>query len=123
MNLHMMAKGAISIVNPMIEATLRKGTGYTTEDDGSRTPTFEETTGDIQVQGISNEQLYYLDQQGFEGILKAVYLYGEWSGIVKTDNDGGDILLFSGYEWLVVKVDEAWNGMWSKVIVCQQSAL
>ena len=119
MNLHNMAVGAISQVNPRVQATLRRSNGYTTAIDGERTPLFTDTVGSIQVQGIANEQLYYLDAQGFQGVLRKVYLYGNWNGIIKADRDGGDMLIFGGHSWLVVKVEETWAD-WCGVIVCQQ---
>jgi len=122
MNLHSMAVSAIATVNPLITATLRRGLGYVTAVDGSRKPTYTEVCGKIQVQGIPSDQMYYLDQQGIQGNLRTVYLYGNWHGIVKADQSGGDILIFGGYEWLIIKVNEAWPD-WSAVTVVQQDAI
>lgn len=119
MNLHGMALGAVAVVNPMIVATLRRSTGYTTGTDGTRTPNFTDTTASIQAQELSSEQLSYLDNQGIQGVLKSIYLAGDWRGIVRADQKGGDMMIFGGHNWLIVHVLESWPD-WSKVVVCQQ---
>jgi hypothetical protein len=119
MNLHGIVSGAVGIVNQFITATLKQNTGYITGTDGSRTATFSTTTASIQVQPVPSDMLSFLDNQGIQGVLRSVYLEGDWQGIIKADQTGGDILTFQGHDWMVVQNSEAWPD-WSKVIVSQQ---
>ena len=119
MNLHAIVSQAISVINPMILITLRRNAGYTTLQDGSRVPSFTDSTGKAQVQALSSKDLAFVDSQGIQGNMRAIYLYGDWHGIVKTDNQGGDILFFNNKKWLVTQVMETWPD-WCKVIVTLQ---
>ena len=122
MNLHAIASQKTAIVVPMLDITLRKNIGYVTHQDGSRQPLFNDYTGKAQIQALPTDQLTYLDSQGIQGTLKKVYLFGDWHGIDKSTQTGGDLLIFDGFEWLIVQVQEAWVG-WCSVIVTRQNAI
>ena len=122
MNLHQMASGAIGIVNPFIRVEILRSTGYATARDGSRTPNFDRLGGPAQVQDLSTDDLRLLAEAGIniQGIRKNVYLNGSWAGIVRAEQQGGDIFTFNGAQWLVTMVAEQWPD-WCKVIVTMQS--
>jgi hypothetical protein len=122
MNLHQMVAGAIGIVNPFITVEILRSTGATTNPDGSRTPIYTSVSGPAQVQDLSTDDLRLLSDAGFniQGIHKSIYLNGGWSGIVRSEQQGGDVFRFSGYDWLVTMVSEQWPD-WSKVIVTMQA--
>lgn len=126
MNLHGLVRGAINAVNPDIPACLHKATGeYETSDAGVRTPKYKTTKGKIQVQGVNGRDLERLNNLNMQGVFRTVYLYGELSGIVRSNHKGGDLIEFADVgcceqkKWLVVQVAEVWPD-WCKVIVCQQ---
>jgi len=120
MNLHAIASPAIANINPFITATLRKSTGYTTQPDGKRTPLYSVLTANIQVQAVSEDDLRFIDSQGIQGVLRNVYLNGNWQGIVQANRQGGDMMIFNKYYWKVVHVLESWPD-WTKIIVVQIS--
>jgi hypothetical protein len=122
MNLHQMASGMIAIVNPFRQVQIRRSTGYATALDGSRTPIFEVLSGPAQIQDLSTDQLSLLTDAGFniQAVRKNIYLNGHWAGVVRADQQGGDVFLFDGAEWLVTNVPEQWPD-WTKVIVTMQS--
>lgn len=125
MNLHKIVRGAITAVNLDIPATLRRSIGYTVEEDGTQVPQYEEFTGKIQVQGINPKDLVHVNNMNIQGNLRTVWLFGNWFGIVRAGEKGGDILLFPAVkggedcEWLVVIQKEVFPD-WCSVIVCQQ---
>jgi hypothetical protein len=122
MNLHQMVAGAIGMVNPFITVEILRSAGYTTNPDGSRTPTYVTLSGPAQVQDMSTDELRLLSDAGIniQGIHKAIYLNGGWAGIVRADQQGGDVFRFSGYDWLVTVVPEQWPD-WTKVMVTMQA--
>ena len=118
-----MVAGAIGVVNPFITVEILRSTGnYITAPDGSRTPTYETLSGPAQVQDLSSDDLKLLVDAGFniQGARKNVYLDGDWAGVVRADQKGGDVFLFNNREWLVTMVPEAWPD-WTKVIVTLQA--
>lgn len=127
MNLHGIVRGAITTVNPDIPATLLCSTGYTTDSSGERTPTFDTFTGDIQVQACSGKDIERTNFLNIQGVLRTVYDYGNWTGIVRVDEKGGDILQFPQVPgaaiqtWKVVIVKETWPD-WCSFIVQLQDA-
>ena len=120
MNLHGVVKSAIGVVNPFIPAILAHNAGYVTQPDLSRVAAYEYFTARIQVQAVTEDQLTFNTNQGFQGVLRSVYLDGDWSGIIKADQKGNDLLTFGGYDWMITQVLETWSD-WSHVIVAQQN--
>lgn len=124
MNLRGMANGVTRSINPNIPATLKRSAGYVTDVAGKRTPQFQELTGTIQVQPMSTGDLQHAEFLNLQGVLRAVYINGNWAGVVRGETKGGDVLIFSeageNKTWHVVSVVEAWPD-WTKVIVCLQT--
>lgn len=124
MNLRGMANGVTRSVNPNIPATLKRSAGYVTDVAGKRTPQFQELTGTIQVQPMGTGDLQHAEFLNLQGVLRAVYIHGNWAGVVRGETKGGDVLIFSeageSKTWNVVNVVEAWPD-WTKVIVCLQT--
>lgn len=126
MNLRNIANGTTRSINPNIKATLKRSAGYDTDSAGKRTPKLDTFTGDIQVQAMSTGDLRQAEYLNLQGVLRAVYINGNWAGVVRGDQKGGDLLQFPEVkggaikDWLVVNVAEAWPD-WTKVIVCLQT--
>ena len=125
MNLHGLVKGVIGAVNPEIAVTLLQNTGYTTNADGTRTPTFNRSTKFCQVQSTSGPDLQNLAALNIQGVVRVVFLDGNWHGVVKADKTGGDILKFSpaqgcsSHDWKAVAVKESWPDWTSTIMVLQ----
>jgi len=117
-----MVAGAIGVVNPFTQIQILRATSYETGRDGARTSIYEILSGPAQVQDLSTDELRLLADAGIniQGIRKAVYLNGSWSGVVRADRTGGDIFRFNDADWLVTMVTEQWPD-WCKVIVTMQS--
>jgi hypothetical protein len=124
-NLHAIVSGAIGVVNPFITATLKRSTGYTTSADGTQTPTYLTLTGLIQVQAMSGTDLKRENFLNIQGTQRNVYIKGNWTGVIRTDQKGGDVMSFGETpkcpvrDWKVLQVLETWP-QWSKVVVVMQ---
>lgn len=128
MNLHNIVRSAITSVNPDISATLLRSNGYTTDAAGKQIPAYLTFTGKIQVQGVSGKDLEHTDFLNIQGVLRTVYLRGNWAGVVRADQKGGDIMKFpqipgtAVQDWRVVTIKETWPD-WCSVIVWLQSTV
>lgn len=127
MNLHAIVRGAINSINPDLPVTVKQNTGYTTDAAFKRTPTYSNTATTGQVQALSGKDLKQLESQGIQvqGVMRAVYLNGDWQGLRRYTQQGGDLLVFdipdgTPATWLVVQVLETWHVGWCKVAVSLQ---
>ncbi|MDN7913683.1 hypothetical protein [Burkholderia cepacia] len=132
MNLHGLVSGVIGTVNPFVPATLQQSAGtYDTAPDGSRTPHYNTSPQTVQVQALSAREIAHLDGLNITGVLRKVYLNGDWRGVYRPGNQGGDRFKFAaaapvpvslqGTTWLVVQVFETWPDWCSLAILLQMS--
>ena len=129
MNFHNIVRPLISAVNPDILGTWRESTGSTVDAGGRSTPTYTDHTGvRMQVQAQTGQELAlkegpYITQQG---VRRNVYVYGNYQGVARPDDKGGDLLIFpeapggANKTWLVTDVYETWPD-WCKVGVVLQT--
>ncbi len=126
MNLHGIVRAAIITVNPDIVATLRASSGYDTAASGKRTPTYNDSEARIQVQALAGKDLAHVNNLGIQGVLRKVYMYGNYNGVVRADKKGGDLLIFpqapgaDPQTWMAVAVLESWPD-WTSLAVWLQS--
>jgi len=116
MNLHQIVRGAITTVNPDVPGVLKVNSGFTTAPGGKRVQSYTDVDVMAQMQELSSTDLKQVDAINVQGILQSVYLNGNFNGINRPDQKGGDILIVDGQKWLVVKVPELWPD-WCRVIV------
>lgn len=129
MNLHGIVSGAIGTINPFIMATIQMSDGYTIVPGGKQTPQYLPDIDQlVQVQALQYNDLMQLDGLNIQGERRAIYLNGFWSGVIRPDSKGGDLLTFPETPggrprlWLVVFVFEHWPD-WSKLCVTLQDDL
>lgn len=126
MNLNAIANSIIVAVNPNIQATLRSNQGYVEADDGSQVPSYLESEVTVQVQSLTANDLMHLDNMTQQGEYNSVYINGVLDGQRRSLGKGEDQLVFVpqgesvATAWRIVKVDERYSGLWTKVIVCRQ---
>lgn len=112
MNLHGLVSGAIGAVNPHVSASIDLSTGYTTNPDGSRVPTYQTVTGTAQVQALTYKDLEQVDGLNLNGEARGIYFYGDIQGVVRAKTKGADVITLSdgpnAGKWLVVQVLETW---------------
>jgi hypothetical protein len=124
MNLNDITAGAIGAINPNIQATVQKSLGYsTTAEDGTQVPAYSSAvTASIQVQALTNRDLQMIDSLNIQDEVRAIYLDGNWEGVLRPENKGGDLIMFNGQTWLVKQVLEQWNDFTKLAAVMQDAA-
>lgn len=128
MNLRGIANSVITSVNPNSAAQLLRSAGYTTSQSGKRTPAYADPQDAmVQVQALSAGQIQHLDSLNITGVLRSARLDGNWLGVYRPGNQGGDLITFGsdaradlvGTTWLVVQVFETWAEWCSLAIQLQ----
>ena len=111
MNLHSIVGPYVAAVNPWIEITIQPSAGYTTNDDGTRVPAYgSAVAAQAQMQALQYNDIAQLDSLQIQGNRRALYINGNWDGIVRADQKGGDLItLPDGSVWLVALVLENWS--------------
>ena len=126
MNIFDMANTAIQVVNGNIPATWRRSNGYLIDDAGIQIPQYLDTDVFVQVQAVSGDALAFTDGLDIQGVMRSVYMYGNVQGVIRSDERGGDLLLFPQtpgdlvQTWKVVTVIETWPE-WAHVIAVLQT--
>lgn len=122
MNLHGLARGMISAVNPEITVIVRVSVGSVTNPDGTRTPKYASPVLiTAQVQELSIKDLRQTEGLNLGGVSRAFYTNGRVDGTVRVLLKGGDVLVLpDGTVWLVVAVPESWPD-WTKAIISLQN--
>lgn len=108
MNLHAIASGVISAVNPMRAASVQISSGSTPNPDGTRTPTYLPAVDVFaQVQPLSTGDIRHLEALNIQPKGKGIYVTGHVNGLVRPDRQGGDLItMCDGTVWLVTAVLE-----------------
>lgn len=119
MNLRGIANRATSTINPNVAGVFQVNTGFTTLPGGKRVPSYNSVDVTVQLQELSSTDLRQVDSVNIQGILRSAYLNGNFNGVNRPEQKGGDILMIGTEKWLVVKVPELWPD-WIKVIICRQ---
>ena len=74
-----------------------------------------------QIQQLTQGDLRRIDGLNLQGVNRAVYLNGAWSGVVRAGAEGGDLFqMVDGTMWLVTAVIETWPD-WTKIMITQQN--
>ena len=126
MNLSNIVGSYVAAVNPWVTASIQPSQGYATNDDGKRVPAYRAAT-DIQVQmlPLQYNDLIQVSGLNIQGERKAMYANGEWDAVVRSTQEGGDLVtLPDGSVWLLVFQFEDWNATagWTKFCVTRQMA-
>lgn len=116
MNLRGIANRATSTINPNVPGVFQVNTGFTTLPGGTRVPSYNSVDVIVQLQELSSTDLRQVDSVNIQGILRSAYLNGNFNGVNRPEQKGGDILMIGEEKWLVVKVPELWPD-WCRVII------
>jgi hypothetical protein len=129
MNIHRLVSGAIGRVNRTVPISIQRSAGYTTAADGKQVPSYDPAVTVMgRVQSLQYNDIAQLDGLNIQGQKRAVYLNGNWNGIVREDGKGGDILTFTDPDdgtmstFIVAFVFENWGGAngWVKLCAVRQ---
>ena len=125
MNLHALVTNVISTINPIVTVSIQRSTGYTTSSDGSRVPFYAApVAAQAQIQALQYNDIVQIDGLNIQGERRAIYLNGNWEGVIRADQKGGDLITFpDGSVWIVAFVFENWADRdgWVKIAVTRQN--
>lgn len=123
------ANAAIQVINPNLPITVSMPNGYAIDPATLfQVPVYTTLQVEGNVQTLSSDDLSQIDGLNIEGTLRAVYLYGNFNGILRPDQQPNTVLRFSTNEsgvtkvrdWNVFKVLEVWQD-WCKVAIVLQT--
>jgi hypothetical protein len=125
MNLHGIASGYVSSVNPWITGSYQKSTGSAADANFERQPTYAAAVPlMIQMQAMTSGDLRQVSGLNLNGELRAMYCNGAIEGVDRPQSLGGDLITLPDASiWLVAKVLENWNTTsgWTKFCVVRQN--
>lgn len=120
MNLHKIANAAIRRVNPNIPAVLKKYAGIIMGPGHKPIPSYlPDQNVTIQLQPISRGDMQHVDGMNLQGLAKVIYVNGNYFSVQRELEQGGDIFVINGEQWLVVEPVELWPD-WCRLIVVLQ---
>lgn len=126
MDLQAYTSAACASVTPPDTATVKISTGHSLPDAaGLMKPQYQTITNvRADVQAMSSTDLDMVDGLNLTGIKRSIYLHGQFAGIQRPNEKGGDLIIIaSGAHkgvWLTVMVLENW-GDWCRIAVVLQN--
>ncbi len=125
MNLHSIVAPIIAAINPPLLCSLQSSTGYSTSSDGKRAPSYAAPVQiQVQCQALQYQDLMQVNGLNIQGKRLAMYINGNWDGVVRNDSKGGDLItLPNGTVWLCAMVLENWSlsSGWTKICASEQN--
>ena len=124
MNLHGLVASAIGAINPLVSVKIQVSTGYSTNADFSRSPSYAAgVTVQGQVQALEYNDIIQADSLQIQGVRRKLYINGEVDGLVRAENKGGDLVtLPDGTVWKVAMIAEAWPDWTCAIITLQDGS-
>lgn len=123
MNLHNLVRGAISAVNPDVTVVILRSNGFVEDEAGQQVPQYlPPVSVTAQIQPLNSEERQSVERLNQSRVYRNAYLNGDWSGLKRSTEQGGDLVYWNGYEWWIDDVPEAWNPTagWTCVRLVQQ---
>jgi hypothetical protein len=126
LNLFLLAGSLCAQAGPPQAAILHVSTGSTVNADGSVTPLYTAMPVQIMVQPPGPQDLQLVEGLDQQADLRVVYVNAAVRALSRSSQTGGDILEFSGSDWLVTRSVEDWGAdasgesEWVKVVVTRQ---
>lgn len=121
MNLRNISNSLTRNINPNISVIGRRYKGQTMSAGRVPVPEyFPDEVVTAQLQPLSDGDLRHVDGLNVQGVVKALFINGDYYGANRTLQKGGDIFVINDQEWLVIDPIELWPN-WGKVIICLQT--
>ncbi len=123
-NLHALVRPLIAAVNPDQPVIILRSAGFEVVDFEQKPVWAPAVSVMAQPQPVPDKALQFLVQQRQNSLWHDFYLAGDWSGLRRATEQGGDLLYWNGFEWQVDQVLEAWAPTvgWTKVRCIQVRA-
>lgn len=125
LNMHLLVRGAIEVVNDDVNGTVYVNTGRTNVR-GILTPTFSPVTARLQMQAQDHDPIQQERSLQYAKGFLTVYAYGNFSDIERRVGEGGDVVYVptgprAGW-YYVTQVFEWWPDWCSFEVTTQLNA-
>lgn len=123
LNVRGIVRAGINTINPDIPIVILQSGGFTVLPGGIQSPAYLQAVSAIaQIQPIPSEELQHIANFNASSVYYDLYIDGDFHGLNRADEKGGDLIYFDGFEWLVISRTEAFSlsSNWTKVRVVQQ---
>jgi hypothetical protein len=125
LNLNNIVSGCVAAVNDWVTLQIQPSTGYETNSDGSRVPTYGPVQTILaQMQALTYNDLVQVSGLNLTGERRAVYVNGDFEPVLRAAQAGGDpvTLTSDNSTWLIVFQLEGWvyTGGWTKFVMTRQ---
>ena len=122
MNIHEIIRNAINNVNPMQPVKVLKFKGYSVDEYGINTKTYEEVNTIARIQPINSFKLQHINNFNSSNVYKKAFLNGFQYGLNMALDTNGDMLEFDGKRWLIIEAPQTWSYTgWNELTLCLQN--
>lgn len=122
MNIHEIIRNAINNVNPMQPVKVLKFKGFSVDEYGINTNTYEEVDTIARIQPINSFKLQHINNFNSSNVYKKAFLNGFQYGLNMALSTNGDMLEFDGKRWLIIEAPQTWSYTgWNELTLCLQN--
>lgn len=122
MNIHEIIRSAINNVNPMQSVKVLKFKGYSVDEYGINTNTYDEIETIARIQPINSFKLQHINNFNSSNVYKKAFLNGFQYGLNMALSTNGDMLEFDGKRWLIMEAPQTWSYTgWNELTLCLQN--
>lgn len=108
-NLHNLVRGVITMVHDDQKVTVYINRGYQHFAGGIVKPIWEEVEAIAQVQPVSSNEIKFIDNYVESSTYRTFYLNGDFTGLNRRTETGGDKIWWNGHFWYVASNPEPWE--------------
>ena len=122
MNIHEIIRNAINNVNPMQPVKVLKFKGFSVDEYGINTNTYDEVETIARIQPINSFKLQHINNFNSSNVYKKAFLNGFQYGLNMALSTNGDMLEFDGKRWLIIEAPQTWSYTgWNELTLCLQN--
>ena len=122
MNIHEIIRSAINNVNPMQPVKVLKFKGFSVDEYGINTNTYDEFETIARIQPINSFKLQHINNFNSSNVYKKAFLNGFQYGLNMALSTNGDMLEFDGKRWLIIEAPQTWSYTgWNELTLCLQN--
>ena len=122
MNIHEIIRSAINNVNPMQPIKVLKFKGFSVDEYGINTNTYDEVETIARIQPINSFKLQQINNFNSSNVYKKAFLNGFQYGLNMALSTNGDMLEFDDKRWLIIEAPQTWSYTgWNELTLCLQN--
>lgn len=122
-NLHNLVRSAISSINPDQTVQIKKFIRQEHQPGGIDIPVYSDPiTVVAQAQPVASDEIQHINNYVSSSKYENLWITGNWQGLNRRSETGGDIIIWNGHNWYIDDVAEDWDPTagWTKVRCVQQ---